>query len=79
LNSLEITAQRTRTRKKSNEPYDEQIKSWLLSIYSGANSGTLVVSLNESGPISLKHHGGQTGSKKESQAASGRPIAAQVA
>ncbi len=62
LNSLGITAQRTRTWKKSNDPYYEQKKSWVLSAYRGAEAGTIdgvVVCFDECGPISLKPHGGQ--------------------
>ena len=39
LNSLGITAQRTRTWKKSNDPYFEQKKSWVLSAYRGGGGG----------------------------------------
>lgn len=61
LKSLGITAQRTRTWKKSNDPYFEQKKSWVLSAYRGAEAGTLdgvVVCFDECGPISLKPHAG---------------------
>jgi DDE superfamily endonuclease len=59
LNSLGITAQRTRTWKKSNDPYYEQKKSWVLAAYKAAEAGTLdgvLVSFDECGPISLKPH-----------------------
>jgi transposase len=62
LKSFHITAQRTRTWKKSNDPHHEQKKSWVLSAYRGAEAGTLdgvVVCFDECGPISLKPHAGQ--------------------
>jgi transposase len=68
LNSLGITAQRTRTWKKSNDPYFEQKKSWVLSAYRGAEAGTLdgvVVCFDECGPISLKPHAGQSWFQKK--------------
>jgi transposase len=61
LKSLGITAQRTRTWKKSNDPHFEQKKSWVLSAYRGAEAGTIngvVVCFDECGPISLKPHAG---------------------
>jgi transposase len=62
LVSLGITAQRTRTWKKSNDPHFEQKKSWVLAAYRAAEAGTLdgvVVCFDECGPISLKPHAGQ--------------------
>jgi transposase len=41
LKSFHITAQRTRTWKKSNDPHFEQKKSWVLSAYRGAEAGTI--------------------------------------
>src|SRR2546423_2942452 len=57
-----ITAQRTRTWKRSNDPLYEQKKAWVLAAYRGAEAGTLdgvVVSFDECGPISLKPHAGR--------------------
>jgi len=62
LQSLGITAQRTRTWKWSNDPLFEVKKGWVLAAYKGAEAGTLdgvVVSFDECGPISLKPHAGQ--------------------
>lgn len=62
LQSLGITAQRTRTWKWSNDPLFEAKKGWVLAAYKGAEAGTLdgvVVSFDECGPISLKPHAGQ--------------------
>lgn len=61
LQSLGITAQRTRTWKWSNDPLFEAKKGWVLAAYKGAEAGTLdgvVVSFDECGPISLKPHAG---------------------
>ena len=61
LQSLGITAQRTRTWKWSNDPLFEQKKSWVLAAYRAAEAGTLdgvVVCFDECGPISLKPHAG---------------------
>ena len=61
LQSLGITAQRTRTWKWSNDPLFETKKGWVLAAYQGAEAGTLdgvVVSFDECGPISLKPHAG---------------------
>jgi transposase len=62
LQSLGITAQRTRTWKWSNDPLFEEKKSWVLGIYKAAQAGTMdgaVVCFDECGPISLKPHAGQ--------------------
>lgn len=62
LNRMGITAQRTRTWKKSNDPLYEQKKGWVLAAYRGAEAGTLdgvVVSFDECGPISLRPWPGQ--------------------
>ena len=62
LQSLGITAQRTRTWKWSNDPLYEAKKGWVLAAYKGAEAGTLdgvVVSFDECGPIWLKPHAGQ--------------------
>jgi transposase len=62
LQSMGITAQRTRTWKWSNDPLFEQKKGWVLAAYKGAEAGTIdgvVVSFDECGPISLKPHAGQ--------------------
>lgn len=61
LQSMGITAQRTRTWKWSNDPLFEVKKGWVLAAYQGAEAGTLdgvVVSFDECGPISLKPHAG---------------------
>jgi hypothetical protein len=61
LQSLGITAQRTRTWKWSNDPLFEAKKGWVLAADKGAEAGTLdgvVVSFDECGPISLKPHAG---------------------
>jgi transposase len=61
LQSMGITAQRTRTWKWSNDPLFEAKKGWVLAAYKGAEAGTLdgvVVSFDECGPISLKPHSG---------------------
>jgi transposase len=61
LQSMGITAQRTRTWKWSNDPLFEAKKGWVLAAYKGAEAGTLdgvVVSFDECGPISLKPHAG---------------------
>lgn len=61
LQSLGITAQRTRTWKWSNDPLFEEKKSWVLAIYKAAEAGTIdghVVCFDECGPISLKPHAG---------------------
>ena len=62
LQSLGITAQRTRTGKWSNDPLYEAKKGWVLAAYQGAEAGTIdgvVVSFDECGPISHKPHAGQ--------------------
>lgn len=62
LQSMGITAQRTRTWKWSNDPLYEEKKGWVLAAYQGAEAGTLdgvVVSFDECGPISLKPHAGR--------------------
>lgn len=62
LQSLGITAQRTRTWKWSTDPLFEEKKSWVLAIYKAAQAGTIdghVVCFDECGPISLKPHAGQ--------------------
>ena len=61
LQSLGITAQRTRTWKWSNDPLYEANKGWVLAAYKGAEAGTIdgvVVSFDECGPISLKPYAG---------------------
>jgi transposase len=61
LQSMGITAQRTRTWKWSNDPLFEEKKAWVLAAYKAAEAGTLdgvVVSFDECGPISLKPHAG---------------------
>jgi transposase len=62
LQSMGITAQRTRTWKWSNDPLFEEKKGWTLAAYAGAEAGTIdgvVVSFDECGPISLKPHAGR--------------------
>jgi len=62
LQSMGITAQRTRTWKWSTDPLFETKKGWVLAAYQGAEAGTIngvVVSFDECGPISLKPHAGQ--------------------
>ena len=61
LQSMGITAQRTRTWKWSTDPLFEEKKDWVLAAYKGAEAGTIdgvVVSFDECGPISLKPHAG---------------------
>ena len=61
LQSLGITAQRTRTWKWSNDPLFEVKKDWVLAAYRAAETGTLdgvLVSFDECGPISLQPHAG---------------------
>ncbi|HET7489796.1 MAG TPA: IS630 family transposase [Acidimicrobiales bacterium] len=61
LQSLGITAQRTRTWKWSNDPGFEAKKTWVLGAYRAAEAGTIdgvVVCFDECGPISLKPHAG---------------------
>jgi transposase len=61
LQSMGITAQRTRTWKWSNDPLFEVKKDWVLAAYKAAEAGTLdgvLVSFDECGPISLKPHAG---------------------
>jgi transposase len=61
LQSLGITAQRTRTWKWSNDPLYEEKKSWILAAYKAAEAGTLdaaLVCFDECGPISLRPHAG---------------------
>ncbi len=68
LQSLGITAQRTRTLKWSTDPLYEEKKGWVLAAHKGAEAGTIdgvVVSFDECGPISLKPHAGSQGSKKK--------------
>lgn len=62
LQSMGITAQRTRTWKWSTDPLFEVKKDWVLAAYKAAEAGTIdgvVVSFDECGPISLKPHAGQ--------------------
>jgi transposase len=62
LQSMGITAQRTRTWKWSNDPLFELKKDWVLAAYKAAEAGTLdgvVVCFDECGPISLKPHAGR--------------------
>ena len=62
LQSMGITAQRTRTWKWSNDPLYEAKKDWVLAAYKAAEAGTLdgvLVSFDECGPISLKPQAGQ--------------------
>jgi transposase len=57
LQSMGITAQRTRTWKWSNDPLFDVKKDWVLAAYKAAEAGTLdgvVVCFDECGPISLK-------------------------
>ena len=61
LESMGITAQRTRTWKWSTDPLFEAKKGWVMAAYKAAEAGTLdgvVVSFDECGPISLKPHAG---------------------
>jgi transposase len=60
LQSMGITAQRTRTWKWSNDPLFDIKKDWVLAAYRAAEAGTLdvVVCFDECGPISLKPHAG---------------------
>ncbi len=61
LQSMGITAQRTRTWKWSNDPLFEEKKTWVLAAYKAAEAGTLdgvLVCFDECGPISLKPHPG---------------------
>jgi transposase len=61
LQSMGITAQRTRTWKWSNDPLFEEKKSWVLAAYKAAEAGTLdgvLVCFDECGPISLKPYPG---------------------
>ena len=61
LQSMGITAQRTRTWKWSTDPLFEAKKGWVMAAYKAAEAGTLdgvVVSFDECGPISLKPHAG---------------------
>jgi transposase len=61
LQSMGITAQRTRTWKWSNDPLFEVKKDWVLAAHTAAEAGTLdgvLVSFDECGPISLKPHAG---------------------
>ena len=67
LQSMGITAQRTRTWKWSTDPLFEEKKDWVLAAYKGAEAGTIdgvVVSFDECGPISLKPHAGHGWFKK---------------
>lgn len=62
LQSMGITAQRTRTWKWSTDPLFEEKKGWTLAAYAGAEAGTIdgvVVSFDECGPISLKPQAGR--------------------
>ena len=57
LNKMGITAQRTRTWKRSNDPLYENKKQWGRGADKAAEAGTLdgvLVSFDECGPISLK-------------------------
>jgi hypothetical protein len=61
LQSMGLTAQRTRTWKWSNDPLFEVKKDWVLAAHTAAEAGTLdgvLVSFDECGPISLKPHAG---------------------
>lgn len=61
LQSMGITAQRTRTWKWSTDPLFEAKKGWVMAAYKAAEAGTLdgaLVSFDECGPISLKPHAG---------------------
>lgn len=61
LQSMGITAQRTRTWKWSTDPLFEPKKGWVMAAYKAAETGTLdgvLVSFDECGPISLKPHAG---------------------
>lgn len=61
LQSMGITAQRTRTWKWSTDPLFEVKKDWVLGAYKAAETGTLdgvLVSFDECGPISLKPYAG---------------------
>lgn len=61
LQSLGITAQRTRTWKWSTDPLFEVKKDWVLAAYQAAEAGTLdgvLVSFDECGPISMKPYAG---------------------
>jgi transposase len=61
LQTLGITAQRTRTWKWSNDAMFDVKKDWVLAAYRGAEAGTIngvVVCFDECGPISLKPHAG---------------------
>jgi transposase len=61
LQSMGITAQRTRTWKSSSDPLFDAKKDWVLAAYKGAEAGTIngvVVCFDECGPISLKPHAG---------------------
>jgi hypothetical protein len=61
LQSMGITAQRTRTWKWSNDPLFELKKARVLAAYKAAEAGTLdgvVVCFDQCGPISLKSHAG---------------------
>lgn len=61
LQTLGITAQRTRTWKWSNDPMFDVKKDWVLAAYKGAEAGMIdgvVVCFDECGPISLKPHAG---------------------
>ena len=63
LQSMGITAQRTRTWKWSSDVLYEQKKGWVLAAYQGAEAGTIdgvVVSFDECGPISLKPYLGHS-------------------
>jgi transposase len=62
LQSMGITAQRTRTWKWSNDPLFDAKKDLVLAAYKGAEAGTIngvVVCFDECGPISLKPHPGR--------------------
>ena len=61
LQSMGITAQRTRTWKWSTDPLFEAKKGWVMAAYKAAEAGTLdgvLVSFDECGPISLKPYAG---------------------
>ena len=77
LQSMGITAQRTRTWKWSNDPLFDAKKDLVLAAYKGAEAGTIngvVVCFDECGPISLKPHAGSGWFPKADPAANGRRI-----
>lgn len=77
LQSMGITAQRTRTWKWSTDPLFEEKKDWVLAAYKGVEAVTIdgvVVSFDECGPISLKPHAGPAGSHRSVPAGNERRI-----